>query len=92
MSWDQLIDHVCFTSDEDLDKHYKSQASFLRPLPEKLLLFENLSEEFEAIGITLNHLNKSERREWQSYYSPEDLIRIGERYQRDFELWQAATT
>ena len=92
MEWDDFIDYVCNTPDKDADAHVKSQTSYFQAMPDKLISFDNMQEEFREIGIELEHLNPSIRKEWPTYYTEDQLKRVRERYDRDFKLWEVATT
>lgn len=86
-TWDDFIDYVVKTPDDNLDAHARSQAYLLDEMPDKLVKFEEMNEEFAKIGIVLKKKNASERGPWQDYFTQEQIDRVLERYKRDYELY-----
>lgn len=84
----EVCDMVCKTPDQDLNPHYRAQAPQLKPKPTKLILFENVTEEFAKMGLKLDKHNVNYgKAHWSHYYTPSWRKKVGQRYQEDFKLY-----
>lgn len=83
-----VVDHVANNPDSILNPHFRAQSPQLVPFPDKLILFENVNEEFAKMGLILERVNWSKRSNWQSYYDEEMEKRVRERYSDDVELYE----
>ena len=98
MSFEQFVTRVAKIPDRSVDRHLRSQASFLtdksgRLIPDFIGQLESFQEGWEAVREkvpclhTVPHRNSSQTVDHLTVYSPEieKIARI--RYQKDFELF-----
>lgn len=88
-TFQHFVDYVCSTPDGIINAHAQSQMSFIdRPI-DKFILFDSLQEDFKKIGIHINeHHNKSNNKsDWENYYTPELLVKVANRYEKDWLLY-----
>jgi predicted DNA-binding antitoxin AbrB/MazE fold protein len=101
MAFDEFVKCICKIPDELADIHFKSQYQFIENNKGKSVVdfigkFESLFEDFEIVKkktgfpshIELPHLLKSERADYQSYYTTELIDMISKRYKKDIEIFQ----
>lgn len=98
-SFEEFVRAVSRTPDEESNRHFRSQHTFLtdrngRLLPAHIFRFENLAEEFNALterlglpDTKLPHRNPSKKTPYQEYYTDELRRLVAERYSRDIELF-----
>lgn len=98
-SFEEFVRAVCRTPDEESNRHFRSQHTFLtdrkgRLLPAHIFRFENLAQEFNALterlglpDTKLPHRNPSKKTPYQEYYTDELRRLVAERYARDIELF-----
>ena len=100
MQFSDFVDFVFSTSDEESNKHFRSQHTFVTEPSGKLLVdyvghFEDLTNEFRYIKkkcafpqhIEIPHLLKSQRKDNTIYYSDAAYEKVITRYARDFSLF-----
>ncbi len=87
LEWEECLHQICITPDEVANPHIKTQVSFFNPMPEKLILFENLNDEFAKMGITLTKTNDNPHNYWQEYYTESQREFMSNRYIEDLKLY-----
>lgn len=100
MPFDEFVELVAQTPDERTDIHWKSQHSFLahegRPIVDFVGRFEQLVPDWETIRGHVGpdvlppldfHLNPSDHAHYSTYYTPELVEHVRDRYRADAELY-----
>jgi hypothetical protein len=98
MPFAEFVDGVCSIPDRDADPHFRSQHSFLtgrngRLIPDYLCDIQELNlltekiEQLRGVRISIPHFLKSDRGDWQSYYTDELIRKVAARYREDFRLF-----
>lgn len=83
-----FVRRICRTQDKTADSHVCSMTYRL-PLVHYIGFYENLHDGWEYIMMrtdldVLPHIGQSRRKPWPTYYTPELMTRVFERYKRDF--------
>jgi len=96
MSFEEFAEFVIKTPDGLSDEHFKSQNKFLC-YKEKLVVdfvgkFEKLDQDWDVLArqfelSPLPHINKTEKKPIDHYYSYDLAKRIRDRYAKDIELF-----
>lgn len=74
-------------SDDEIEAHAKPQHLYLDPFPDKLILFEDVGKFFEEAGMPLETANKSDHKEWETYYDEELKSKVENRYAEDLRIY-----
>jgi hypothetical protein len=98
--FDEFVRAVYATPDEESNRHFRSQHTFVTDrrghlLPQNIFRFENLATEFNSLADRLGlpetaklpHRNPSRKTPYQDYYTEELRELVAERYRRDIELF-----
>lgn len=98
MSFEEFTRAVCKIPDSISDPHIRSQSEFIcdkkgKKLVNDIFRFENLKKDLKEvskkIGIDISsdsiHENKTSRKKYQEYYTPELIRLVGKRYARDLK-------
>ena len=94
MSFAEFCEVVCDTPDEKIDRHLRSQASFLirddRPIVRFIGRLEDMDRDWQtvmdAVGLDfpLRHLNRTSRQHYSEYFGDHRLVNlVGDRYAED---------
>ena len=98
MTFGQFVHAVCEIPEAQADPHFQSQYCMLADetgalLPNFLGRFETLNADFNRlctiynVKADLSHLRPSGSKNYLSYYSPELIEKVGERYHTDIGLF-----
>ena len=94
MSFAEFCEVVCDIPDEKIDRHLRSQASFLmrdgKPIVHIIGRLEDMDRDWRSImdaaglDFPLRHLNRAKRRHYGEYFGDRRLINlVGDRYAED---------
>lgn len=98
MSFKEFANEIVKINDVWADPHFRSQSSFIYTWMGKQRVdyighIETIKDDLLIISKKLNvppfnipHLLKSDRKEWQSYYTPALKELVYKRYKKDFDL------
>lgn len=99
MSFRDFALAVCDIPDEQANRHYRSQHTFITDrsgglIPKRLYWFEHLARDFSTLAVAcefptaeLPHFKPGKRRDYRDYYDEELQHRVANRYRRDIELF-----
>jgi chondroitin 4-sulfotransferase 11 len=99
MKFEEFASAVCDIPDENANRHYRSQHTFLSDpggtlLPRQIYRFEHLAEHFTTLTqhhdlpyVELPHYKPGRRRDYREYYTQTLRDKVAERYRTDIELF-----
>lgn len=94
--FERFVENICMIPEQWEDRHFRSQYSLLfeegKCLVDYFGQIEELPHAYEEIQMKydlnpLEHYNKSQKREWMSYYNEKTTEMIYQKYQKDFEIF-----
>lgn len=98
LSFEDFIAFVCSIQDENADKHFRSQFTYLYDYEGNCIIdflgrleffqedIQQLQNLFELPNLEIPHWNKTQEVDYKSYYSKESQNKVEKRYTLDLQL------
>jgi chondroitin 4-sulfotransferase 11 len=99
MSFQSFVEAIAGIPDEEADRHFRSQHTFVTDARGELLVnfvgkLEQSAEDFAHVLRRLGrdpsevpHLNRSDHSDYKSFYTPRTMELVRQRYERDITLF-----
>ena len=98
MSFPEFAEQILKIDNSNADQHFRSQSSMIvdekgEIIVDKICRFESLDQDIQEVAEHLGldfkvpQLNKSKRREWESYYTDDLREKVYKRYEQDFKMF-----